>query len=166
MYWLPYSFHTSHHPSETPCLPWISYATQKLMLDSYKMLQKQSEAFHTFLWPLFQVYSIILLHIVLPDVQIAFLKFTSCDNQALVYSNCCCRCSFEPEIIKIGLSSHKMYTNNIVNVLESATILNTCTKKSGNLLKAPICLYDFPQAFIYLHIVCKSRSLCDGCLNS
>ena len=25
------------------------------------------------------------------------------------YSNCCCSCSFEPEIIKIGQSSHKMY---------------------------------------------------------
>ena len=32
-----------------------------------------------------------------------------------VYSNCCCRCSFEPEIIKIGQPSHKMYSNNIVN---------------------------------------------------
>ena len=32
-----------------------------------------------------------------------------------VYSNCCCRCSFEPEIIKIGQSSYKMYSNNIVN---------------------------------------------------
>ena len=41
---------TSHHPSETPCLPWISYATQKLTLDSCKMVEKQSEAFHTFLW--------------------------------------------------------------------------------------------------------------------
>ena len=50
VYWLPYSSHTSHHPSQTLCLPWISYATQKLMLDSCKMLQKQSEAFHTFLW--------------------------------------------------------------------------------------------------------------------
>ena len=26
-----YSSHTSHHPSQTPCLPWISYATQKLI---------------------------------------------------------------------------------------------------------------------------------------
>ena len=26
-----------------------------------------------------------------------------------VYSNYCCNCSFEPEIIKIGLSSQKMY---------------------------------------------------------
>ena len=29
-----------------------------------------------------------------------------------VYSNCYCSCSFEPEIIKIGQSSHKMYSNN------------------------------------------------------
>ena len=29
-----------------------------------------------------------------------------------VYSNCCCSYSFEPEIIKIGQSSHKMYSNN------------------------------------------------------
>ena len=32
-----------------------------------------------------------------------------------VYSNCSCSCSFEPEIIKIGQSSHKMYSNNIMN---------------------------------------------------
>ena len=47
-----------------------------------------------------------------------------------VYSNCCCSCWFEPEIIKIGQSSHKMYSNNIVNFQVSTTILNTCTKKS------------------------------------
>ena len=49
-----------------------------------------------------------------------------------VYSNWCCSCSFEDEIIKIGLSSQKMYNNNIVNFQESTTILNACTKKSGN----------------------------------
>ena len=54
-----------------------------------------------------------------------------------VYSNFCCRCSFEPEILKIGQSSHKMYSNNILNFQEATTILNACTKKSGNLLKAP-----------------------------
>ena len=54
-----------------------------------------------------------------------------------VYSNCCCRCSFEPKIIKIRQSSHKMYSNNIVNFKESTTILNACTKKSGTLLNAP-----------------------------
>ena len=54
-----------------------------------------------------------------------------------VYSNCCCSYSFKPEIIKIGLSSHKMYSNNILNCQESMRILNSCTKMSGSLLKAP-----------------------------
>ena len=54
-----------------------------------------------------------------------------------VYSNCCCSCSFEPEIIKIGQSSHKMYSINILNFQESTTILNAHTKKSGNLSYAP-----------------------------
>ena len=49
------------------------------MLDSCKMLQKQSEEFHTFLWHFSKFktepYCISV---------IAFLKFTSCDNQALV----------------------------------------------------------------------------------
>ena len=45
-----------------------------------------------------------------------------------VYSNCCCRCSFEAEIIKIGQSSYKMYSNNILYFQESTTILNACTK--------------------------------------
>ena len=54
-----------------------------------------------------------------------------------VFSNSCCSCSFEPEIIKVGHSSHKIYSNNILNFQVSTTILNACTKKSGNLLKAP-----------------------------
>ena len=64
-------------------------------------------------------------------VQIAFLKFTSGDNQGLI--GCIpiptVSCSFEAEITKIGQSSHKMYSNNIVNFQESTTILNACTKK-------------------------------------
>ena len=47
-----------------------------------------------------------------------------------VYSNSCCSCSFEPGIINIGQSSHKIYSNNIVNFQESTTILNAYTKKS------------------------------------
>ena len=46
------------------------------------------------------------------------------------YSNSCCSCSFEPEIIKVGQSSHKMYSNKILKFQESMTILNACTKKS------------------------------------
>ena len=68
-----------------------------------------------------------------------------------VYSNCCCSCSFEPEIIKIGQSSHKMYSNNILNFQESTTILNTCTKKSGNLLNAP-------YIYIYILYLLKGKS--------
>ena len=39
-----------------------------------------------------------------------------------VYSNSCCSCSFEAEIIKVGQSSHKMYSNKIMNFQESTTI--------------------------------------------
>ena len=41
-----------------------------------------------------------------------------------VYSNCCCSCSFETEIVKIGQSSQNMYSNNQLNCQESTTILN------------------------------------------
>ena len=51
-----------------------------------------------------------------------------------VYSNCCCSCSFEPEIIKIGQSSQKMYSNKIRNFQESTTILNAHTKKACKLI--------------------------------
>ena len=54
-----------------------------------------------------------------------------------MYSNSYCNYSFEAEIIKIGQLSHKMYSNNIVNFQESTKILNACTKKSENVLKAP-----------------------------
>ena len=52
-----------------------------------------------------------------------------------VYSNCCCSCLFKREIIKIGQSSHKMYSNNIVNFQESMTILKACTKKVWKLIE-------------------------------
>ena len=45
-----------------------------------------------------------------------------------MYSNCYCSYSFEPEIIKMCRSSHRMYSKNIVNFQESTTILNACTK--------------------------------------
>ena len=71
-----------------------------------------------------------------------------------VYSNCCCSCSFELEIIKIGQSSHKMYSNTILNFQESTIILNACTKKSGNLLKAP-------HIYLYVYLcVCMCVCIC------
>ena len=62
-----------------------------------------------------------------------------------MYSNCCCSCSFEAEIIEISQSSHTLYSNNILNFQESTTSLNASTKKSGNLLKAP-------RIYIYIYI--------------
>ena len=81
-----------------------------------------------------------------------------------VYSNCCWSCLLEPEIKKMGQSSHKMYSNNIVNFKESTTILNACTKKTGNLLFAPrisrlitktdwyISVYSSIDIYIYIYI--------------
>ena len=43
-----------------------------------------------------------------------------------MYSNSSCSCSFEPEIIKINQSSHKLYSNTILNSQESTIILNAC----------------------------------------
>ena len=70
-----------------------------------------------------------------------------------VYSNSCCSCSYEPEIIKISLSSHKMYSNNIVNFQESMTNLNVCTKKDENL--------NAPRIYIYIYMcVCVCACVC------
>ena len=66
-----------------------------------------------------------------------------------VYSNSSCSSLFEAEIIKIGQSSHKMYSNKLLNFQESTTILNPCTKKVWNLIE---CTTYFIQ--------CKCCSLC------
>ena len=54
-----------------------------------------------------------------------------------MYSNCYCNCSFEPEIIKIGQLSHKMYSNNILNFQESTAILNAVQKSLETSLNNP-----------------------------
>ena len=131
MYWLLYSSHTSHHPSQTPCLSWISYATQKLILDSCwwsKSRLKHSIGFCS----------------IFPSLKQNFIAYCSSKVSdgifeihqlwqwgfSRVYSYCCCWCSFEPEIVKIGLSSYKMYRNNILNYSEFATILKNPYEKS------------------------------------
>ena len=59
-----------------------------------------------------------------------------------VYSNCCCSCWFEPEIIKMVHSSHDIYSNYILNFQESTAILNAHTKK---VWKLNICTSYIPQ---------------------
>ena len=51
-----------------------------------------------------------------------------------VYSNSCCSCWFESEIIKIVQSCYNKYSNNILNVQESTPILNAHTKKVWKLI--------------------------------
>ena len=46
--------------------------------------------------------------------------------------------------MKIGQSSYKMYSNNIVNIQESTTILNACTKKS---------LETYWMHQVYMHMI-------------
>ena len=90
-----------------------------------------------------------------PHIQIAFFEIHQLWQSGFswVYSNCYCGCSFEAEIIKISQSSHKMYSNKIVNFQESTTILNASTKKSGKLSYAPHsrgikALLPFPRASV------------------
>ena len=141
MYWLPYSSRTSHHPSQTPCLPWISYATQKLMLDSWsKSCQKHSIRF----CGIFSKFEIEFYCIFSSKVSDCIFEIDHLWQSGFsrVYSNSRCSCPFKAEILTIGQSSYNMYSNNIVNFQESTTILNACTKKSRNLSYAP-CMYKY-----------------------
>ena len=119
-------------PHRLPCFPWISYATQKT---DARFMQDGQKA----------VWSIPYVSVAFfPGLKHNFIAYRSSkvsdcifeihqlwqSGFSRVYSNCCCSCSFEPEIIKIGQSSHKMYSNNILNFQESTTILNACTKRS------------------------------------
>ena len=141
MYWLSYSSHTSHHPSDSvPSLNLLCHSKTDA-----RFMQDAPKA----------VWSIPYVSVVFfPSLKQNFIAYHSSKVSSYpdcifeihqlwqsgfsrVYSNCCCSCPFNPEIIKIGQSSHKMYSNNILNFQESMTILNACTKKSGNLLNAP-----------------------------
>ena len=77
-----------------------------------------------------------------------------------VYSNCCCSCSFEAEILKISQSSQKMYSNNIVNFQESTTILNACTKKVWNYIY--IYIYKTKKDDLYLLINQNTKKQIEG----
>ena len=72
-----------------------------------------------------------------------------------MYSNCCCSCSFEPEIIELSQSFNKMYSNNILNFQEPTTILNAHTKKkSGNLSYGPRSLkFNWPLIFTFYNFL-------------
>ena len=96
--------------------------------------RKQSEAFHMFLWHFYS--SLKQNFIAYHSSKVSSRPDCSFETHQLwqsgfssVYSNCCCSCLVKAEIIEIRQSSHKMYSNNILNFQESATIVNACTKK-------------------------------------
>ena len=63
--------------------------------------------------------------------------------------------SFEPEIMKIGQSSHKMYSNNILNFQESTTILNAHTKKVWKIIECTCThthTHTHTHTYIYIYI--------------
>ena len=68
--------------------------------------------------------------------------------------NCCWSFWFEPEIIKIGQSFHKMYSNNIVNFQDCTPILNAHTKKSLE-------TYHMHLVYKYIYIYILHGSICD-----
>ena len=69
-----------------------------------------------------------------------------------VYSNCCRSCWFEPEIVKFIQSSHKMYSNIILNFQESTTIWNACTNKVWKLIEGTTYISVCVNIYIY---ICK-----------
>ena len=133
MYWLPYSSYTSYHPSQTPCLP---------LKNDARFMQDGPKATWSIPWVSVACFPILKQNF----MAYRSSKVSDCifeihqlwqSGFSRVYSNSCCSCSFELEIIKIGLSSHKIYGNKVLNFQESATILNAYTK---NLLNA-LCIY-------------------------
>ena len=135
MYWLPYSSHTSS--SLTDSLPSLnllchSKTHARFMQDAPKAV-----------WSIPYVSVVFFPRLKQNFIAYRSSKVSDCifeihqlwqSSFSRVYSNCCCSCWFEPEIIKICQSSHKMYSNNIVNFQESTTILNAHTEKVWKLI--------------------------------
>ena len=144
-------------PHKLPAFLWISYATQKLMLDSCKMVEKA-------VWNIPYVSVTFFPSLKQNFIAYRFSKVSDCIFEihqlwlwgfSRVYSNCCCSCWFEPKIMIIDQSSHKMYSNNILNFQEYTTILNAHTKKVWKLIVCTSYIY----IYIYIYIEQKSSNL-------
>ena len=131
--------HTSHHPSQTPCLLLNLLCHSKT---DVRFMQDGRKA----VWGITYV-SVAFF----PNLKQNFIAYRSSKVSSRpdcifeihqlwqsgfcrVYSNFCRSCSFEHEFIKIGQSSHKVYSNKILNFQESAPILNAYTKKVWKLI--------------------------------
>ena len=151
MYWLLYSSNT-YHPSQTPCLSWISKTDSRFMQNGRKAVWSIPYVSVAAFFPSLKQNFIVYRSSKVSDSIFEIHQLWQ-SGFSRVYSNCCCSCSFEPEIIDIGQSSHKMYSNNILNFQESPTILNAHTKKSGNYWRHYVytrCINNFSRFFYYL----------------
>ena len=138
------SSHTSHHPSQTPCLPCMSYALKnwcsvhgRCSKNSLKHCIHFCSIFSKFKT---EIYCISFSKVSSRPDCIFEIQQQWQSGFSRVYSNCCCSCLFEPEIIKIGQSSHKLYSHKILNSQESTTILNACTK-NVIYISSRVCLF-------------------------
>ena len=158
MYWLPYSSHTSHHPSDSlPSLNLLCHSKTdaRFIQDGRKAVWSISVAFFSRLKQNFIAYR---------SSKVSWRPYCIFEIHQLwqsgfcsVYSNSCCSCSFEAEIIKIGQSSYKMYSNNIVHFQESMTILNACTKR--------FYWRHLVYIYIYIYIILRCLKLIDYAIN-
>ena len=134
--WLPYSSHDSHHHSLSSLNLYCHLKTDaRFMQDGRKAVWSIPYVFVAFFPSLKQNFNASRSSKVSsrPDCILKIPQLRQ-SGFSWVYSNCCCSCSFEAEIIKTGQSSHKMYSNNIVNFQESGNLVNT------------------PRIYIYIYI--------------
>ena len=118
------------------------------------MLQKQSEAFHAFLWHFFKFKTDFFAYRSSKESDCIFeIHHLWQAGFSRVYSNCYRSCSFKLEIIKIGQLSHKMQSNNILNFQKSMTVLNAHTKKRLETYRmhlVPVYICNDMSIFIYI----------------
>ena len=74
-----------------------------------------------------------------------------------MYSNSYCSYKFAPKQEKIGQSSHKEYSNNILKYLEFMAIKNACTKKVWKLIECTSYFKNFISCItwkVFIEIPC------------
>ena len=135
-------------------LPWISYATQKNWCSIHarwsKSRLKHSIRFCSIFPSLKQNFIVYRSSKVSwrPDCIFEIHQLWQ-SGFSRVYSNCCCSCLFEAEIIKIGQSSHKMYSNNIPNISRVYDNFKCVYKKSLKTYWRHHVVYLMPNPFLY-----------------
>ena len=153
MYWLPCSSHTSHHPSQISLNLLCHLKTDaRFMQDGRKAVWSIPNVYVASFFPglkqnVFAYRSSKVSGCIFEIHQLWQLGFSR------VYSNCCWSFSFESEIIKIGQSSHKMYSNNRLNFEVSTTIRNGPTKKGWKLIVCTSYFKLYISSILYIIIM-------------